>query len=555
MRAFIGLTLLAMLAIGRVAWAATGLANVQTLNIEDVPDITTPEALAISSPDGAFVYVAAPSSGIAVFSRDPSTGKLTLASTVQPADLPGIGSPFRPHAIGIGPGQYTLYVGADGGTSVFVFLRDSLTGALTLAQEQPTALSRMRDLAISPDGKNLYVVGFSDDALQVFARDQLSGLLTAGQVLEDDTGGVDGLNGATGIAVSPDGKHVYVTSAEDKLALFDRDSITGDLTFVTIYEDTVGDTLTDLNDIALSPDGTSVYVAPDDNGVNGPTVLSRDPLTGLLTFVETGPPYGTNGRNPFTTSTLSVTVSADGSTVIGANHNTTVLYDRNMLTGGLTFRGGEAARGERVEMSPDGLHVYVASGSAALSVFRKLSIACSATPLVGCKVPTLAAKSLVQWKQGAIDSSDKFLWKWNRGEATALTELGDPINGLDDVILCAYDQSASPQPVFHTVAPAGGVCDGKPCWKSSGTTPGHKKLNYKDKQRRPDGLDKLGIKEGAEGLASIKAKGKSQFLVMPALPLTLPLVVQAQSGTGACWETTHSTSLLNDGNQFKAKSD
>jgi hypothetical protein len=384
---------------------------------------------------------------------------------------------------------------------------------------------------------------------------RISGLLTAGQVLEDDTGGVDGLNGATGIVVSPDGKHVYVSSAEDKLALFDRDSITGDLTFVTIYQDLVGDTLTDLNDIALSPDGSSVYVAPDDNHVNGPTVFSRDPMTGLLTFVETGPPYGTSGRNPFTASTLSVTVSLDGTTVIGSSHGTVSLYDRDSLTGGLTFQGGEAGRGERVEMSPDGLHVYAASGGATLSVFRQLAIACSPTPLVGCKVPTLSGRSLVQWKNGSLDSSDKFLWKWNRGEATALAELGDPVDGLDDVILCAYDQSASPQPVFHTVAPAGGVCDGKPCWQTRGTTPGRKKLKYRDKARRPDGLDKLDIKEGADGLAAIKAKGKTQFLVMPALPLTLPLVVQAQSATGTCWETTHTTSILNDSIQFKAKSD
>jgi DNA-binding beta-propeller fold protein YncE len=553
MRAFTAVTLLAVVAVARIAWGATGLANVQTFFVEDVPDISTPESIAISSPDGAFVYVAAPSAGIAVFSRDSVSGKLTLASTVHAADLGPIGSTFRPRGIDIGPGEYTLYVGADSGTSVFVFFRDSLTGALTLIQEAPSALSRMRDLVVSPDGENLYVIDNSNDSLQVFARDSLSGFLTAGQLLEDDQGGVDGLNGATGIAISPDGKHVYVTSSEDKVALFDRDLLTGDLTFVTVYEDTIGDTLTNPNDVVLSPDGLSVYVAPASNQVNQPTVFSRDPMTGLLTFVETGPPFGLVGRHPFTATTRALAVSPDGSKVIGATTNTVSIYDRDPVTGGLTFLGGEAQRGERIEMSPDGVHVYVASGTSTLGVFRQMSIACSPTPLAGCKVPTPPEHSVVEWKGASGVISSKFLWKWLRGEATALAELGDPVNGTDDLILCAYDQSASPQPVFHTVAPAAGICDTKPCWRPRGTTPGSKKLKYKDKDRRPDGLDRLDIKEGADGLALLKAKGKSQFLAIPPLPLTLPLTVQAQSTTGTCFEATYGTFIVNNEFQFKAK--
>jgi hypothetical protein len=274
-----------------------------------------------------------------------------------------------------------------------------------------------------------------------------------------------------------------------------------------------------------------------------------------LTFVETGPPYGTSGHNPFTSSTRAVTVSADGTQVVGVTHNTVSLYDRNTLTGGLTFVGAEAQRGERVEMSPDGLHVYVASGLTTLGVFRQLSIACSPTPLAGCKVPTLPQKAAVQWKNGSTDETDKFVWKWTPGQATTLAEAGDPINGTDDVIVCAYDSSASPQPVFDTVAPAGGVCDDRPCWKIRGSTPGRQTLKYKDPLRRPDGFDKLDIKEGLDGFARIKAKAKSRFLVMPGLPLTLPVTVQAQSATGTCWEASYSTFQQNDPLQFKAKGD
>jgi hypothetical protein len=67
----------------------------------------------VLSPDGAFVYVAAPRAGIAVFLRNSVTGKLTLSSTVQAKDLGPIGSSFGPRAIAVGPGHYTLYVGSD----------------------------------------------------------------------------------------------------------------------------------------------------------------------------------------------------------------------------------------------------------------------------------------------------------------------------------------------------------------------------------------------------------------------------------------------------------
>ena len=46
------------------------------------------------------------------------------------------------------------------------------------------------------------------------------------------------LDGACGLAASPDGNHLYVKRYYgDSLALFDRDSTTGELTFVEAYYD------------------------------------------------------------------------------------------------------------------------------------------------------------------------------------------------------------------------------------------------------------------------------------------------------------------------------
>ncbi|OQX29632.1 MAG: hypothetical protein B0D92_02740 [Spirochaeta sp. LUC14_002_19_P3] len=79
-------------------------------------------------------------------------------------------------------------------------------------------------VAVSQDGKNVYVTGVEDDALAVFNRDTNTGELTYSTVFKNGIGGVDGLAAAWSVAVSQDGKNVYVTGVEDDaLAVFNRD--------------------------------------------------------------------------------------------------------------------------------------------------------------------------------------------------------------------------------------------------------------------------------------------------------------------------------------------
>jgi 6-phosphogluconolactonase (cycloisomerase 2 family) len=534
------------------AWAAsTGLANVQTITTDDEPDITTPEAVAVSTPDGAFVYVVAPSAGVVVFARDAGTGKLTKTSVVSSASL---AIPFRPGAIVMGPASDWVYTGDD--FTVSVFSRDFFSGALTLLQQAPSPLFRTKDLALSPDGTSLYVVSQRDDEVQVFARDTGSGLLTTGQLVEDGQGGVTGLDGPTAIEVSPDGLNVYVATSHETIVVFGRDPVTGNLAFVEAVTETVPDTLSLLNDMVISPDGLFVYVAPDDSSVNGPTVYARNPTTGSLTFVETGDPYGVIGINPFTRRTRALALSPDGSQLVGVTRNTISLYDRDATTGHLTFVGAEAQAGERVAMSPDGLHVYVASGFSNVGAFRQLSIACAPAPMAGCRTTTIPGHAAVRLQGFAPSDSSKFDWKLRQGQATDVADLGDVIAGTDDVIACVYDASASPQPVFDTVGPAAGICDlDRPCWKPRGSTPGKRHVKYKDPDRRPDGLDTIDLKEGPDGFASLKVKAKSTFMMPPALPLTTPVRVQLQTVAGTCWESVFSTPKINDAGHFRALSD
>jgi DNA-binding beta-propeller fold protein YncE len=137
--------------------------------------------------------------------------------------------------------------------AVAVFDRDAATGALTqkagtagCISETGTggacaggvALDGPFSVAVSPDGRSVYVASFNSDAVAVFDRDAATGALTqkagtARCVSEADfgvcTAGV-ALDGPFSMAVSPDGHSVYLASAlADAVAVFTRDVLADDI--------------------------------------------------------------------------------------------------------------------------------------------------------------------------------------------------------------------------------------------------------------------------------------------------------------------------------------
>jgi hypothetical protein len=88
--------------------------------------------------------------------------------------------------------------------------------------------------------------------------------------------------------------------------------------------------------------------------------------------------------------------------------------------------------------------------------------------------------------------------------------------------------------------PAGGICDGHPCWKAN-----TKGFLYKRKNGSPRGITKLVLRSGEAGKSHIQADGKGDFLPLPSFgSLTAPLVVQIRNRTsGLCWGVTYSAPL------------
>jgi WD40 repeat protein len=119
---------------------------------------------------------------------------------------------------------------------------DATTGQITQTMSgYQFGLDGASDLALSPDGNTLYVTGRDGNTLSVFAVGLGPQPLQHIQTLRDGADGVRGLAGPTDVAVTPDGNYVLVTgSAGNAITVFQRDDATGELLYVQTVRDNVG---------------------------------------------------------------------------------------------------------------------------------------------------------------------------------------------------------------------------------------------------------------------------------------------------------------------------
>jgi DNA-binding beta-propeller fold protein YncE len=266
---------------------------------------------------------------------------------------------------------------------------------------------------VSPDGKHVYVTAIESDTFLIFNRNAASGIVTLANAWTDgENGVVTGLNYPYGIAVSPDGRFIYVTSFNS----------TAVVTFYRAADDAIlyqGALVDNTNLInpyipVLSPDGQHLYVTGGHTGaVTDPgyvSVFSRDALTGALTFVERRYEgqliscpiicFYINGLS----GAWGIAVSPDGQYVYVAGYqdDSIVRFLRNPEDGTLVYGGRvtdslalaeelaaapETAEGVAaaeavavagldgafdVKLSPDGLYLYATGNIAdAVSVFGR----------------------------------------------------------------------------------------------------------------------------------------------------------------------------------------
>ena len=259
-------------------------------------------------------------------------------------------------------------------------------------------------VAVSPDGKSVYVVSESSDSIAHFFRDRASGRLAYDGCLNNDgstgCGDLPGapLASASGVAVSPDGKSVYVTGwGSDTVAHFFRSGPDGQIAYDGCLGNDGSNGCADMpgapfngpRGVTVSPDGKSVYVASYANG--SLTHLLRSGPDGQIVFDSCVQNYGTQSCIDVPGAPLSgarsVAVSPDGksvyvaSTISGAVSHLFRAGDTGKVAwdGCLSDTGsnncanlpGEPLKGANaVAASPDGKSVYASGSSAVAHFFR-----------------------------------------------------------------------------------------------------------------------------------------------------------------------------------------
>lgn len=244
------------------------------------------------SPDSQFAYVAGyTSNAIAIFKQVTTTASnlsfvgSIAATTLTTQTLNG------PNGLVVSPDGKNVYVAAYTANVLAVYRRDAKTGLLTPIQTRfqgdcqdvtrglciigglgsLNGLNGAYHVAISPDGRNVYMTGQANNSLVTFNRDPVTGLLSGHRTLVDSTGAL-GLRSARGVAVSSNGKTVYTLGLTDQaLALFDRSSTNGAVTLRQLYKRDAGSgtpALAGASHVAVTNDGQYVFAsAMTDNAV------------------------------------------------------------------------------------------------------------------------------------------------------------------------------------------------------------------------------------------------------------------------------------------------
>jgi len=264
--------------------------------------LTEAEGVAVS-PDGKSVYVAseglagAGAATVTHFFAAPGgqlsyDGCISNDSSVGCAAAPG-SSLIGANAVAVSPDGRSVYVTTASGAITHFFAAPggqisydgcvSNDGSGGLCADAPgTPLSGAESVAVSPDGRSVYVASAASGTITHFFAAAGGQLTYDGCISGDGSGGAcavaspEALGSPTSVAVSPDGKSVYVAAAKPGAVSHFFAAAGGQLTYDGCVSNdgsggrcanAPGSPFTDATSVAVSPDGTSVYVASPDAGM------------------------------------------------------------------------------------------------------------------------------------------------------------------------------------------------------------------------------------------------------------------------------------------------
>lgn len=288
-------------------------------------------ALALTA-DERHLYAASMAGAVVTLSRAADTGALSFAGCVSDT-------------------------GEDGriGTEGFCADGDALAGAA--------------GVLVSPDDRFVYALGVHSLGIAWLERDPATGLLTPRGCLkflprDGRCGAAPALERPSSIALSPDGRHLYLSSRlESSVTWYERDENTGALSYGGCISNSGSDgacvnatALDEVSELAFAPDGATLYAASGTNP-GAVTALTRDPSTGALALrgctVFAATPGSTCSALPVAASATGLAVAPQGSQVLMVSSGAVLALAPDSLAMGACFAHQEPQGDDREQPADD----------------------------------------------------------------------------------------------------------------------------------------------------------------------------------------------------------
>jgi len=375
---------------------------------------------------------------------------------------------------------------------------------------QTSTLDEPFEVVVSPDKTGVFAVGLTSNTLVVYDRDPATGELTYNSCFVDqetsnpDCSKAPALDGARSVAVSPDGRSIYVVSSkrnespegDNGIVTFDREPSTNHLQFASCIQDNdrapnfeCGPNnhkpgLSGNRAIMVSKDGASVYVAGHDDAAV--TVFSRA-ASGELTWVGCvtdfqNPNPDTCAQSPNINAlkdTHSVVLSPDDRFVYVASAGDHAIntFARDPSTSKLTWLGCVADAGTNVcpktnpglrgarsiAIAQDGSAVYVAATEeSAIGILKRDKVTGELLPTNDCvkdsnsmETCSTTAETLggVHFVAVSPDANSETLYAAGRGDNAIVWFDRDPSTATLNNPEC-IDDGSSPACTAAPVAPS-----------------------------------------------------------------------------------------------------